>query len=100
MNTKTKIMIVYIFTFILIMSNIPIFKETTIIEYLLMNIGINEFHSNGETGFYYPTIAMLVIGVCLWIFLLKLAPKSKFSKDYFYYCFGMMFLGAIVNNVN
>ncbi len=44
------------------------------------------------------TIVMLFIGLILWIYLRKSVPKSKFSKDYFYYCFGMMLVIAIANN--
>lgn len=80
MTTKTKIIIVYLLTFILIISNAPIFNETTIIDFLLRNLGINEFHSNGETGLYYPTISMFLIGVFFWILLLKSAPKVSFQK--------------------
>lgn len=97
MTTKTKIIIVYVLTFILLISNTPIFNETTAIEFLFRNLGINEFHSNGETGLYYPTIVMFLIGFFFWIILRKSASNSKFSKDYFYYCFGMMVLIAIVN---
>lgn len=100
MKTKSKIIIVYILTFLLILSNVPIFNGTTTIEILLSNVGVNTFHSQGETGLYYPTIVMIGFGFCFWLILLKLAPKSKFSKDYFYYCFGMMVLIAIVNKAN
>jgi hypothetical protein len=64
----------------------------------LRTFGINTFSSQGDTGLYYPTIAMFVTGAILWIYLRKSVPKSKFSKDYFYYCFGMMIVIAIVKN--
>jgi len=98
LKDKNKIIIIYIITFILILSNSPLFNGTSIIEMILRTFGVFTFSSQGNTGFYYPTIAMLMIGVVLWIYLRKSIPKSKFSKDYFYYCFGMIFVLAIINN--
>ena len=98
MSDKTKITIIYIMTFILILSNVPIYNGATIIEMILRSFGITTFSSNGDTGFYYPTIAMLSIGMIFWIYLRKTVLKSKFSKDYLYYCFGMMVVISIVNN--
>lgn len=97
-NTKTKVLIIYILTFVLILLNVPLFNGVNAVETVLRSVGINTFHSQGDTGFYYPTIVMFVIGVLFWMFLLKTAPKSKASKNYFYYCFGMMTLLAIINN--
>jgi hypothetical protein len=65
---------------------------------ILRTFGIDTFFSQGDTGLYYPTIAMFVAGVIFWIYLRKTVSKSKFSKDYFYYCFGMMIVIAIVKN--
>lgn len=98
MSDKTKIIIIYVFTFILILSNVRIVNGTSIIEMILNAFDVTAFSSKGDTGFYYPTIAMLFIGLILWIYLCKSVPKSKFSKDYFYYCFGMMVIVSIVNN--
>ncbi len=98
MSDKRKIIIIYVITFILILSNAPIFNGTSIIELILKAFDITALSSQGDTGFYYPTIAMLFIGLILWIYLRKSVPKSKFSKEYFYYCFGMMVIVGIVNN--
>lgn len=99
MNQKYKIMVIYMATFALILINVPIFSGSTTIEILLRNSGVNTFHSNGETGFYYPSLIILAIGFIFWGVLRRVAPKSKFSKDYFYYCFGMIMLVAIANNI-
>jgi len=98
LKDKTKIIIIYIMTFILIFSNAPIFNGTTIIELVLRTFNITTFFTQGDTGLYYPTIVMLFIGLIFWIYLRKIIPKSKFSKEYFYYCFGMMVVIAIINN--
>lgn len=98
MKDKTKIIIIYIMTFILILSNTPLFNGSTIIEMILRSFGISAFSSQGDTGFYFPTIGMLLTGVIFWIYLRKSLPKSKFSKNYFYYCFGMVLFTVIVSN--
>ena len=94
---NVKVIIVYILTFVLILSNTLVLNGMTLFENVLSNLGVNAFYSHGATGFYYPTIVMLVLGVCFWLFLLKSEPTSKFSKHYFYYCFGMLFLVTIIN---
>jgi len=98
LKDKTKIIIIYIMTFLMILSNAPLFNGATIIELILRTFGINTFYSQGDTGLYYPTIAMLLTGVIFWIYLRKSVSKSKFSKDYFYYCFAMALVAAIVTN--
>lgn len=98
MSDKARIIIIYVISFILILSNVPIINGTSIIEIILKAFDITALSSKGDTGFYYPTIAMLFIVFILWKYLRKTVPKSKFSKDYFYYFFGMMFIISIVNN--
>jgi len=85
----------YFLTFILILSNVPLFNGATVIEMILRPLGVDNFSSQGDTGLYYPTVAMLMAGVFIWLYLRKLVPNSKFSKDYFYYSFGMMVILAI-----
>lgn len=99
MKENNKIIIIYIITFILILSNSPLFNGTSIIEMILRAFGVLSFSSQVDTGLYYPTFVMLLIGVVLWIYLRRSAPESKFSKYYFFYCIEMMFVLAIVNNM-
>ncbi len=99
MSEKTKVNIVYIITFTLILSNAHIFNGSSLIEMILRAFDITTFYSQGDTaGFYYPTIAVLFIGLMLWIYLRKSVPKSKFSRDYFYYCLSMMLIISLVNH--
>lgn len=95
MKDKTKIIIIYLTTFILLLANSPI-KDTTVIEIILKTFGISTFYSNGEVGFYYPSIAILTTLIILGFYLHRTLPKSKFSKNYFYYCLLMIIFIAIV----
>ena len=95
---KIKVLIAYVLTFILLFINTPLFDGTSLIEIGLKEFGVTSFHSQGDTGFYYPSFVMLAMGGIIWFYLRKIAPKTKYSKDYFYYCFGMMVVLAVINN--
>lgn len=97
MKDKTKIIMIYLTTFILFLANSTV-KDTTVIEIILKEFGISTFYSNGEVGFYYPTILILIILVLFGIYLHKTIPKNKFSKNYFYNCLLMVIFISIIKN--
>lgn len=98
MTKNKKVIVVYIVTIALMILNTPLMNGATLFEKAMNPLGITSFFSNGTTGIYYPSIGMLLIGLALWLYLRKLVPNSKYSKDYFYYCFGIIVILAVIKN--
>lgn len=99
MRAKTKIVIIYIATMVLLALNINWFSDKPFVEIIFSKIGIRYFHLNGDTGFYVPTLILLTILLSFWLYLRKQDKKNRFVKDYWYYCFFMMIGVSIVGKV-
>ena len=95
---KIKVLIAYVLTFILLFINTPLFDGISLVEIGLKEFGVTSFYSGGDTGLYYPSFVMLILGALIYVYLLKVAPKTKYSQNYFYYSFGLLVVFAVTRN--
>lgn len=99
MKTKMKVVIIYVLSILAVFSTMSTNNDMPIIERVLRHFGITSFHSNGDTGWYYPTLVAVGFVILSWYFLHKTDPESRVVKYYLYYLSGIVIVIALVAQV-
>ena len=85
MKSKLKVALIYAISLLVVLSTMSTSNSMPFIERILRRLGITSFHSQGDTGWYYPTLAAVVIVILSWYLLHKTDSESKVVKYYLYY---------------
>lgn len=99
MRSKLRIAIVYVVSILVVFSTMSTNNDMPFIERLLRRFGITSFHSQGSTGWYYPTLVAVAFVVLSWYLLHKTDPESKTVKYYLYYLSGIVVVIALVAQI-
>ena len=95
MKSKLKVNIIYAISILAVLSTMSTSKNMPFIERVLRRLGITSFHSQGDTGWYYPTLVVVAIVILSWYLLHKTDSESKYVKYYLYYLSGIVITIAL-----
>lgn len=100
MNKKKKVLIIYFLTILIMISFDININNKNFVVLILNKLGINKLFSNGDSGFYYPSIIALTILFINSRIIKKINIDNKLHKDYLIHCFGLIFIIKILQRIN